>query len=110
MPTRQRGFNPVCTPGEKGVPLLMTDEIVETLAELGLQTLAEWKAELLDVLRKGEITSAATGGGVQYARARGMSVQALLTAIRHAERRILTPTVVPSAGQVATVVFTHTIS
>jgi hypothetical protein len=88
----------------------MTDEIVETLVELGLETLAEWKKELLEVLRKGEITSAATGGGVQYARSRGMSVQSLLSAIRMAEKRILQPEIIPSAGQVATVIFTRAIS
>ena len=75
-----------------------------------MPTLAEWKKELLEVLRKGEITSAATGGGVQYARSRGMSVQSLLTAIRQAERRLLEPDIIPAAGQVATVIFTRSIS
>jgi hypothetical protein len=88
----------------------MTDEIVETLMELGLPTLAEWKQEALDILRRGEITSAATGGGVQYAKSRGISVQGLLTAIRQAEKRLLQPQVMPTVGQCATVIFTHSIS
>ena len=83
----------------------MTDEIVETLMELGLPTLAEWKAQALEVLRNGEITTASTGGGVQYAKSRGMSVQNLLTAIRMAEKRLLQPEVVPTVGQCATVIF-----
>ena len=87
----------------------MTEELVETLMELGMPTLAEWKAEALEVLRKGEITSAATGGGVQYAKSRGISIQSLLTAIKMAEKRLMAPTVVPTVGQCATVIFTRSI-
>lgn len=89
--------------------LAMTDELIETLMELGLPTLAQWKAEALEVLRSGEITSASTGGGVQYAKSRGISVQNLISAIRQAERRLMEPELVPTVGQCATVVFTRTI-
>lgn len=88
----------------------MTDDLVEILMELGADTLSQWKAELLDVLRKGEITSAATGGGVQYAKSRGISVQTLLAAVHQAQKRLLQPTVIPSVGQCATVIFTRSIS
>lgn len=88
----------------------MTDDLVEMLMELGSDTLSQWKTELLDVLRKGEITSAATGGGVQYAKSRGISVQTLLAAVHQAQKRLLSPTVIPSAGQCATVIFTRSIS
>lgn len=88
----------------------MTDDLVELLMELGADTLSQWKAELLDVLRKGEITSAATGGGVQYAKSRGISVQTLLAAVHQAQKRLLSPTVISSVGQCATVIFTRSIS
>ena len=87
----------------------MTDDLIESLMELGLPTLSEWKTELLEALRKGEITSASTGGGVQYAKSRGISVPNLLAAVNQATRRLLEPDVVPSAGQCATVLFTRTI-
>lgn len=88
----------------------MTEDIVESLAELGLQTLQEWKEELLQVLRKGEITQASTGGGVQYARQRGMSVPSLLAAVNQAMKRIIEPDAPQYVGQCARVVFTNTIS
>lgn len=88
----------------------MTDDLVEILMELGADTLSQWKTELLDVLRKGEITSAATGGGVQYAKSRGISVQTLLSAVHQAQKRLLQPAVIPSVGQCATVIFTRSIS
>lgn len=78
--------------------------------ELGLPTLAEWKAQALEVLRNGEITSAATGGGVQYAKSRGLSIPRLLVAIKRAEQRLLQPEVVPTVGQCATVIFSRSIS
>ena len=87
----------------------MTDDLIESLMELGVPTLSEWKAELLEVLRKGEITSAATGGGVQYAKSRGISVHNLLAAVNQAQKRLLEPTACQSVGQCATVLFTRTI-
>lgn len=96
--------------GEMPPPPAMTDELVEVLMELGVETLSQWKKELLDVIRKGEITSASTGGGVQYAKSRGISVQTLLSAVHQAQKRLLAPDVIPTVGQCATVIFTRTIS
>lgn len=95
--------------GVNAADFFMTDDLVESLMELGVPTLSEWKAELLEVLRKGEITSAATGGGVQYAKSRGISVHNLLAAVNQAQKRLLEPTACQSVGQCATVLFTRTI-
>lgn len=87
----------------------MTQEIIEALAEQEMETLKQWEAEALQALRAGSyMTSAATGGGVQYAMARSISPQDWLTALRQAIK--LKQGVQPTVGQCATIIFTHTAS
>lgn len=87
----------------------MTQELIEALAEQELATLKAWESEALEQLRAGSyMTSAATGGGVQYAMARSISPQDWLTALRQAIK--LKSGVQPTVGQCATIIFTHTAS
>lgn len=87
----------------------MNDELVDVLAEESLETLQAWQVDALQAVREGDyITSAATGGGVQYAKARAISPMNWLAAIRQAIKRKLSPGSLPTVGQCTTIIFTHT--
>lgn len=88
---------------------MMNEELVEVLAEETLETLQAWQSEALQAVKEGDyITSASTGGGVQYAKARAISPVNWLAAIRQAIRRKLNPGCQPTVGQCSVVMFTHT--
>lgn len=88
---------------------MMNEELIETLAEETIETLQAWQSEALQAVKAGDyITSAATGGGVQYAKARAISPVNWLSAIRQAIKRKLNPGTLPTVGQCTAVIFTHT--
>lgn len=86
----------------------MNEELIEALAEESIETLQAWQSEALQAVKAGDyITSASTGGGVQYAKARAISPVNWLAAVRQAIKRKLNPGTVPTVGQCSVVMFTH---
>ena len=87
----------------------MNAELLEVLSEQTLETLLQWQEEALAAVRAGDyITSAATGGGVQYAKARAISPLAWLSAIRLAIKQKQQPAAVQTVVQCTSIVFTAT--
>lgn len=89
----------------------MNTDLLEVLAEQDESTLRAWRAEALEAVRAGDyITSASTGGGVQYAKARAIRPLDWLSAINQALKLKTNPAAVQCVGQCSTVIFTRTLS
>lgn len=89
----------------------MNDDLLEVLVEQDESTLLEWRSAALEAVRAGDyITSASTGGGVQYAKARSIRPLDWLAAINQALKRKRNPNAVQCVGQCSTVIFTRTLS
>lgn len=85
----------------------MNEELIEVLMQQDIATLQAWQAEALQAIKAGGyITSAASGGGVQYAMARAVTPKEWLAALTQAIKRLQNPTVVPTVGQCMNVIFT----
>lgn len=85
----------------------MNEDLIEVLMQQDIVTLQAWQAEALQAVKAGSyITSAASGGGVQYAMARAISPRDWLSCVTQAIKRLQTPGMVPTVGQCMNVVFT----
>lgn len=85
----------------------MNEDLIEVLMQQDIATLQAWQAEALQAVRAGSyITSAGSGGGVQYAMARAISPRDWLSVLTQAIKRLQNPGKVPTVGQCMNVVFT----